>query len=96
MIDIRKKILQFHEDYNLIFDEQNKLPQKKGKKDYSNIEFNIFSMAQNLIEELEIFKKNILNKDDSYFDQIDNIIDGCFKLIKNPYDRFGGRIHIDK
>ncbi len=54
MTDFDQELLEFHGEYNLILDEQDKLPSKKGNKDYSAVESVIISMAQNLIRKLLI------------------------------------------
>lgn len=93
MTNFNQKLLEFHEEYNLIFDEQDKLPSKKNNKDYSDLESVIISMAQNLIKKLKEFKRDSQGKDNS---EIDNMIDGCYTFIKNPYERFGMRKTIKK
>jgi len=98
MKNIKEELLKFHEKYNLIFDEQEKLSRRRGKKDYYENENKIIVMSRDLISELNIFKKNLVenNNDvnvniESIIAEIENIIDGCHKLIENPYKELGGR-----
>lgn len=87
------KLKDFQERYNLIFDEQDKLPLKRGEKDYSAIEIRICDMAKKLTKDLVVFKSNIDDPNCSL--EIENILSGCRDLMINPYDRTGSRIVID-
>ena len=95
MSNLKLKLLGFHEKYNLIIDEQSRLPHRKGKTDYSEIENIIIRKAHELIRDINEFiiqSGNIPSQ--LYRDEVDNMIDGCHKLINNPYNRFGGRISL--
>lgn len=80
-------IIEFHNEYSKIVAEQNKLPRKKGMKDYSDIESQIIKMALEL--DRNIFKfLNEITSDQSKADfvkELENMQYGVQNVQRNPY-----------
>jgi len=85
IVEYLEEVYNFHELYNLIADKQQILPQRKGQKDYSNIEYEINLLANNLIQKISVFKQISDNEIKQFIPQLDNIVYGCYEVINNPY-----------
>jgi len=90
MIKYFEQVYNFHELYNKIADLQQRLPQRKGNKDYSIIENEIFEIAHKLIQKIWKFKQIDNDIIKEFIPELNNIDYGCEKVLENPYKT---RIH---
>lgn len=88
MIPTLKKILLIEKTYNSIFKEKTNLHGSRKKKNHDGIEDKIQLLCNDTLDKI----KDIKSKDNKIvdLDYLNNIRDGCFKLINNPYCELNG------
>ncbi|WP_026461444.1 hypothetical protein [Adhaeribacter aquaticus] len=84
-----------HRLYNEVGKIQDRLPNKRGKKDYSDIEYEIIKKATELRNNCDsIILKLKQNNQLNLFSEVDNIKHGAQEIINNPYLKKGGQVDI--
>ena len=82
-------LAEFNKSYTNIGLLQKRLPSKKGKNDYSEIEDKIISMARDLKFDIFKFLLTLKHEESSneFISQLDSLHSGASEIEKNPYLR---------
>ncbi len=90
---MKNELIELHKKYSEVAKLQRGLPQKRGSKDYSELENKISTKANSLRVSCIDFLRNpehLIHKA-----EVQNILEGACQIMSNPYMKLTTEINLD-